>query len=191
MVNEADMVMNINADTGIRMDEEFLKRAFEPYAQKNNTSLDSINGVGLGLAIVKQMVERMGGRIKVESKVNEGTKYTILLPFKIDPDPVIRKKTEEPVSLKGVKALLVEDNNLNMEISKFYLEQEEVEVYTATNGQEAVDMFMKSKIGFYDNYPDGYYDADHGWTGGSQTNPKFQPGRRACSTDHSHECQCF
>ena len=92
----------------------------------------------------------MGGRIKVESKVNEGTKYTILLPFKIDPDPVIRKKTEEPVSLKGVKALLVEDNNLNMEISKFYLEQEEVEVYTATNGQEAVDMFMKFKIGFYD-----------------------------------------
>ena len=142
--------MNINADTGIGMDEEFLKRAFEPYAQKNNTSLDSINGVGLGLAIVKQMVERMGGRIKVESKVNEGTKYTILLPFKIDPDPVIRKKTEEPVSLKGVKALLVEDNNLNMEISKFYLEQEEVEVYTATNGQEAVDMFMKFKIGFYD-----------------------------------------
>ena len=60
------------------------------------------------------------------------------------------KKTEEPVSLKGVKALLVEDNNLNMEISKFYLEQEEVEVYTATNGQEAVDMFMKFKIGFYD-----------------------------------------
>lgn len=43
----------INADTGIGMDEEFLKRAFEPYAQKNNTSLDSINGVGLGLAIVK------------------------------------------------------------------------------------------------------------------------------------------
>lgn len=140
----------INADTGIGMDEEFLKHAFEPYAQKNNTSLDSINGVGLGLAIVKQMVERMGGRIKVESKMNEGTKYTILLPFKIDPDPVIRKKTEKPVSLKGVKALLVEDNNLNMEISKFYLEQEEVEVYTATNGQEAVDMFMKSKIGFYD-----------------------------------------
>lgn len=84
--------MNINADTGIRMDEEFLKRAFEPYAQKNNTSLDSINGVGLGLAIVKQM----GGRIKVESKVNEGTKYTILLPFKIDPDPVIRKKQRSP-----------------------------------------------------------------------------------------------
>ena len=55
--------MNINADTGIGMDEEFLKRAFEPYAQKNNISLDSINGVGLGLAIVKQMVERMGGRI--------------------------------------------------------------------------------------------------------------------------------
>ena len=70
----------------------FLNVLLNHTLRKNNTSLDSINGVGLGLAIVKQMVERMGGRIKVESKVNEGTKYTILLPFKIDPDPVIRKK---------------------------------------------------------------------------------------------------
>ena len=114
MVNEADMVMNINADTGIRMDEEFLKRAFEPYAQKNNTSLDSINGVGLGLAIVKQMVERMGGRIKVESKVNEGTKYTILLPFKIDPDPVIRKKTEADGIISTKAALIKRRKELKM-----------------------------------------------------------------------------
>lgn len=140
----------VNSDTGIGMDEEFLKHAFEPYSQKNNTSLNSINGVGLGLCIVKQMVEQMGGHMKVESKLNEGTKYTILLPFKIDPAPCVEKKEEKPISLKGVRALLVEDNNLNMEIAKFYLEQEQVEVYTAANGQEAVEMFQESAVGFYD-----------------------------------------
>lgn len=139
----------VSSDTGIGMDEEFLKRAFEPYAQKNNNSLNSINGVGLGLSIVKQTVDLMGGTIEVESKVGEGTKYTIMLPFKIDQNPHVEKKVEY-VSLKGVKALLVEDNDLNMEIAKFHLEQEDVKVFTAVNGQEAVDMFRESEIGYYD-----------------------------------------
>lgn len=140
----------VNSDTGIGMDPEFLEHAFEPYSQKNNTSLNSMNGVGLGLAIVKQMVERMNGTMKVESKLNEGTTYTILLPFKVDHDPHIEKKNVEHISLKGVRALLVEDNNLNMEIAKFYLEQEQVKVYTAANGQEAVEMFEGSEVGFFD-----------------------------------------
>lgn len=140
----------ISSDTGIGMDEEFLKHAFEPYSQKNNTSLNSINGVGLGLSIVKQTVDIMGGTIHVESKVGEGTKYTIMLPFKIDKNPHVKKKEVEYVSLKGVKALLVEDNDLNMEIAKFHLEQEDVQVFAAVNGQEAVDMFRESEIGYYD-----------------------------------------
>lgn len=140
----------ISSDTGIGMDEEFLKRAFEPYSQKNNNSLNSINGVGLGLSIVKQTVDLMGGSIKVESKIGEGTKYTTLLPFKIDSNPHVEKKPIEHISLKGVKALLVEDNDLNMEIAKFHLEQEDVQVFTAVNGQEAVDMFRESEVGYYD-----------------------------------------
>lgn len=140
----------INADTGIGMSEEFLKHAFEAYSQANNTSLNSINGVGLGLSIVKQTVEMMGGTLEVESKLNEGTKYTILLPFKIDPNPQTETKPVKKISLKGVKALLVEDNDLNLEIAKFHLEQEDIEVFTAVNGQEAIEMFEKSEIGYYD-----------------------------------------
>lgn len=139
-----------NADTGIGMDEEFLKHAFDPYIQKDHNSLNSMNGVGLGLSIVKQTVELMGGTIQVKSKVNEGTKYTILLPFKIDPDPNVKQVSYDHISLKGVKALLVEDNNLNMEIAKFYLEQEKINVTCATNGKEAVDLFKQSDIGYYD-----------------------------------------
>lgn len=140
----------VTADTGIGMDQEFLKQAFEPYIQKDNTTLNSIKGVGLGLSIVKQTVDQMGGTLEVESEVGKGTKYTIMLPFQIDHDPRIKKKTFEYVSLKGVKALLVEDNELNLEIAKFHLEQEEVEVYTAVNGVQAVEMFEQSEIGFYD-----------------------------------------
>ena len=140
----------INADSGIGMSEEFLKHAFEAYSQANNTSLNSINGVGLGLSIVKQTVEMMGGTLEVESKLNEGTKYTILLPFKIDPNPQTETKQVKKISLKGVKALLVEDNDLNLEIAKFHLEQEDIEVFTAVNGQEAIEMFEKSEIGYYD-----------------------------------------
>lgn len=140
----------ITSDTGIGMDEEFLKHAFEPYMQKDNTTLSSIKGVGLGLSIVKQTVALMGGTIQVESKVGEGTKYTIMLPFKINPHPEVKKKSLEHISLNGVKALLVEDNDLNLEIAKFHLEQENVKVYTAMNGAEAVEMFANSDIGFYD-----------------------------------------
>lgn len=140
----------VTEDTGIGMDEEFLKHAFEPYMQKDNTPLSSIKGVGLGLSIVKQTVALMGGTIQVESKLGKGTRYTIMLPFQINPNPKVKKKSFEHISLSGVRALLVEDNDLNMEIAKFHLEQENIKVDTAMNGAEAVEMFAKSEVGFYD-----------------------------------------
>ena len=140
----------VNRDTGIGMDQDFLVHAFDAYSQEKNTSLNSINGVGLGLSIVKQTVDLMGGSIEVESKVNEGTQYRILLPFKVDPDPHTEQSQTAQISLNGVKALLVEDNDLNLEIAKFLLEQENVKVFTAVNGQEAVDKFRESEVGYYD-----------------------------------------
>ena len=140
----------VTRDTGIGMNQEFLKRAFDAYVQENNPSLNSINGVGLGLSIVKQTVEVMGGTLEVKSEVGKGTEYTIRLPFKIDHNPHIEKPNFENVSLKGVKALLVEDNDLNMEIAKFHLEQEDIEVFTAVNGQQALEMFEESEVGYYD-----------------------------------------
>ena len=140
----------VTKDTGIGMDEEFLKHAFDAFAQKQQSSLNSMNGVGLGLSIVKQTVAVMNGTLEVESKVGEGTCYTIRLPFKIDPDPKIKEEKKETVSLKGKKALLVEDNDLNLEIAKFLLEQEDIEVTTAVNGQEAVEIFGQSEVGYFD-----------------------------------------
>lgn len=138
------------SDTGIGMDKEFLKHAFEPYSQMQNSSLSSINGVGLGLSIVKQMIELMHGSIHVESQLGEGTAYTILLPFKINPQPVPLEKESVSFSIAGIHALLVEDNQLNMEIARFYLEQEKVHVTCATNGEEAVKTFSSSSANTFD-----------------------------------------
>ena len=71
-------------DTGIGMSEEFIPHVFEPFAQEEQSARTSYMGTGLGLAIVKQLVEMMDGQIEMESKLNEGTIFTINLPFKID-----------------------------------------------------------------------------------------------------------
>ena len=102
------------------------------------------------LGILSGGCQVSGGTIQVESKINEGTRYTIVLPFKVDHHPKIDDDPKEHLSLKGKKALLAEDNNLNMEIARFQLEQEEIEVFTASNGKEAVEMFEASQPGFYD-----------------------------------------
>ena len=68
----------------------------------------------------------MGGTIQVESKINEGTRYTIVLPFKVDHHPKIDDDPMEHLTLKGKKALLAEDNNLNMEMVRLETEQEEI-----------------------------------------------------------------
>ena len=137
------------SDTGIGMDEDFIESAFEPYTQKSK-SLSSINGVGLGLSIVKQTVELMHGTIHVESKINVGTTFTILLPFKINHQPQKKQVNYEHLSLKGIRSLLVEDNNLNKEIAKFYLEQENIQVTCVSNGKEALDAFQASPLYSYD-----------------------------------------
>ena len=104
-------------------------------------------GTGLGLSIAKQLAERMGGSIRLESELQVGTKVEITLPFTIDtaihlPLPDREEKTEW--KLAGFRVLLAEDNDLNLEIAQFLLENVGMEVTAARNGQEAVDLFASS-----------------------------------------------
>ena len=141
------------SDTGRGMSEEFLEHAFEPFAQESNDARTSYMGTGLGLTITKQLVEMMNGTIDVKSKAGEGTTFTITLPFEIDSDyrdPADIEETFEEKTLAGLKVLLVEDNELNMEIARFFLEEAKVSVVTAENGKEAVDIFKASGQGTLD-----------------------------------------
>ena len=139
-------------DTGIGMAEEFQKHIFEPFAQEHTGSRGKFAGTGLGMAISRKLVEEMGGTITFESEKGVGTTFVIRVPFQIDPDA---DKREEPKdvsekSIKGLHVLLAEDNELNMEIAEFVLQNEGAEVTKAWNGQETVERFRNSEAGEFD-----------------------------------------
>lgn len=139
-------------DTGIGMTEAFQKRIFEPFAQEHAGSRTKFAGTGLGMPITKKLVEKMGGTISFESKEGTGTTFVIRIPFQIDADMKDRNETEEKTetSIQGLHVLLTEDNELNMEIAEFVLQNEGAVVTKAWNGQKAVDIFRKSRPGEFD-----------------------------------------
>ena len=139
-------------DTGIGMAEEFQKHIFEPFAQEHAGSRTRFSGTGLGMPISKKLIEKMGGTITFESAEGIGTTFVIRVPFKIDLDA---DKHEEQTdasekSIKGLNILLAEDNELNMEIAEFVLQNEGAEVSKAWNGEETVELFRKSESGEFD-----------------------------------------
>ncbi len=144
-------------DTGIGMSEEFQRRAFEAFSQEDSGSRATYRGTGLGLAISKEIVDQMGGTIRFTSFQGQGTRFEIELSFRIDENTLAEDTGEEAgdearsASLKGMRVLLAEDNDLNTEIALFMLGQEGVVADTAVDGREALEKFKRS--------PNGYYDA--------------------------------
>lgn len=161
-------------DTGIGMSKEFQEHAFEPFVQEDDTSARStFTGVGLGLSIVKDLVDRMHGKIRFNSEQGKGTTFVITLTFQLDPScyevkepettsgtnssadnaPVFSKEEADEAlanSLAGLRILVAEDNELNMDIAKYLLGERGASVKEAHNGQEALDLFNLSKPGTYD-----------------------------------------
>ena len=138
-------------DTGIGMSPEFQKRAFEPFTQEEATARTQYQGSGLGLSICHQLAEQMGGSIRLESEQGVGTTVIITLQFRLDGQKQEEELLpKEPEKADGMKILLVEDNELNMEIAEFLLEREGAEVTKAWNGEEAVRAFEQSEPGSFD-----------------------------------------
>ena len=137
----------IIADNGIGMTAEFLPHLFDPYYREMRFTDRQAVGTGLGMSIVKSLVTQMNGEISVESRPDEGTTFTVILPFPVietaDPaeDP---SAAGESFSLEGLRILLAEDNEVNMEISTELLTMHGVEVTQAWNGREALDLFAQS-----------------------------------------------
>lgn len=144
----------IVADTGIGMGEEYQRHLFEEFSQENGGARTTYTGSGLGLAIVKGIVERLGGTIQVESKRNAGTTFRVTLNLLQGSPPEQAEICAEDVQpekrVSGMHVLLVDDSEINLEITKSVLEHVNVTVDTAANGQEAVERFLASKPGEYD-----------------------------------------
>ena len=149
---EMTMIEFVCRDTGIGMTEAFQKHVFEPFTQEYTGSRTKYAGTGLGMPITKKLVEKMGGTITFESREGVGTTFVIRIPFKInlDADKHEEQKNISEKSITGLHILLAEDNELNMEIAEFVLQNEGTVVTKAWNGQEAVELFKKSEPGEFD-----------------------------------------
>lgn len=139
------------SDTGIGMSKDYQKHIFEPFTQEESGARTNYQGTGLGMTITKKLVDSMGGTIQIESEIDKGSKFTVILPMKIavsEENPEAEPE-EEQTQFAGRHALLVEDNELNQEIARYMLEELGVTVTLAANGKEAVDIFAASEPGDY------------------------------------------
>ena len=140
-------------DTGIGMQKEFVKnKLFQPFTQEQADARTQYKGSGLGMSIVKGLIESMNGSIQVESVPGEGTTFTFQLPFLLDDTTCSNRKREktEETDAAGMKILVVEDNEINMEIAEFYLTEAGAKTEKAWNGAEAVQKFAESETGSFD-----------------------------------------
>lgn len=148
-------------DTGIGMTPEFLSHIYEPFERERTSTISRTEGVGLGLSITKNLVDMMGGTIRVFSEADEGTEFVLKLTFKLyEPEKAQSGQTPQDrqsdadaaceYDFSGKRLLLVEDNELNMEIADELLRDVGFMVETAGNGQIAVEMVKKSPAGYYD-----------------------------------------
>ena len=139
-------------DTGIGMSEEFQKKLFDEFAQEENGVRTQYKGTGLGMPISKKYVELMGGTITVDSRKGVGTTFTVEIPMELTNAEKVEKTKPfvQHNDLKGIKVLLAEDNDLNAELAAILLEDSEMIVTRAADGQEVVDLFANHPAGTYD-----------------------------------------
>ena len=144
------------SDTGIGMDEEYMAIMFEPFTRVKSSTVSGIQGTGLGMAITKNLIDMMGGEIKVTSKLNQGTTTVMTFDFEIaEVSEIVVNDTEKAIDdirgrCRGRKVLLVEDNELNREIATQILTEGGLTVETANDGNIAVERMKEAGINAYD-----------------------------------------
>ena len=140
-------------DTGIGMTPEFLKHIYEPFAQEGNDARSKFQGTGMGMPIVKSLIDMMGGTIEISSELGVGSTFNVQIPLDVDKNPQAREHLDKQAgscSLVDMNVLLAEDNDLNAEIAQTLLESEGVIVTRASDGSEAVNLYVGRPAGSFD-----------------------------------------
>jgi PAS domain S-box-containing protein len=126
-------------DTGKGIPAEFLPELFKPFSQLDASTTRQHGGTGLGLAIIQQLTHMLGGTINVESHINKGTLFRVMLPYQVcDPPKTDPMVLTDAHLLKGMKILLVEDNAVTLKIMTKMLQHIGCQVAAAHNGIEAL-----------------------------------------------------
>ena len=140
------------SDTGIGMSEEYQAHLYEEFSQESDGARTNYKGTGLGMAITKRYVDMMNGEIHVKSRQGVGTTFTVELPLRIA-DVAPEKKSETGCTerdLQGIRVLMAEDNDLNAEIAITLLEEKDMVVTRAIDGQDVIDQFRAAPAGSFD-----------------------------------------
>lgn len=149
---EEDAVQKIQIqieDNGIGIPEEYLDKIFEKFVQVDVNLNEQYKGTGLGLSIVKRLVDLFKGEISVKSKINEGTVFTVKIPYiQADCEVIFKKNTvlEAKSNKTHLKILIVEDNKINQMVTKKLLDKSDHTCKIAENGLEAIELVKKHKF---------------------------------------------
>lgn len=136
-------------DTGVGMDMAYLTKVFEAFSQEDASITRKFGGSGLGLSIARSIVQIMGGTIQIESEKGKGTRVDIRVPMRVSNEKTkqeIVEMTDLQKSLKGLRVLAVEDNELNRMVLQVILKKCEVLLSIAHNGQEAIDLIQENEF---------------------------------------------
>lgn len=136
------------SDTGIGMSAEYLQHIFEPFTQEGGGARTNYQGTGLGMTITKKLVDELGGTIQIQSELDIGSTFTVVLPMELADSPEQEESDKDgnvqQTDFTGKRALVVEDNELNQEIAQYLLMESGLEVTLAVNGKEATECFEKA-----------------------------------------------
>lgn len=144
------------SDNGIGMSADFKETIFDAFTRAESSVTNKIQGTGLGMAITRNLVEAMGGTIDVESELGQGSCFEVLIDLRIAEDRKVvltaQEEIDEPDSntLKGMRFLCAEDNELNAEILMELLKIEGAECIICENGERVLEAFEQSAPGDYD-----------------------------------------
>lgn len=153
--DHAEYILKVK-DSGIGMSKEFADKVFEAFERERTSTVSGIQGTGLGMAITKNIVDMMGGDIRVNTAVNEGSEFIVRLNLTLQSDVsntddnMNSSSADDEYDFSGMRLLLVEDMDINREIATALLNEMGFEVEAATNGKEAVDKVSESTTGYYD-----------------------------------------
>ena len=159
-------LVSIVQDNGIGMTEDYMKKMYERFSRSVDTRINKVRGSGLGLAIVKELVDRMNGRIEVQSAVGVGTTFRVVFDFpfeEADSDMILQFPMESDLEMagqsstesdltdcEGMHVLIAEDNELNYEVAHEILAMHGITSEQAENGKICVERFMEAPEGTYD-----------------------------------------
>ncbi len=141
--NRLDLQVSVN-DTGIGMTPEQVDRLFAPFEQADSSTTRRFGGTGLGLAICKRLVELMGGTITVRSQSGSGSTFTFDIPMDIADFPLCERSAAD---LRGMRTLVVEDNDISGEMLLAVLNSWKFDVQIATSGEQGLQMALDALHG--------------------------------------------